>query len=351
MNKLFKYFKYLFYAVFVAAAVFAGFLAFMTLNDYVPPKQEKVICDAKASVIEVGKPLTCMIWNIGYAGLDAGMDFFYDGGTQMRPTHHQSYSNLKNIESFVLNHPVDFLMLQEIDTKAKRSYGMNQVDTIANALGLPSYFGKNYSVKWVPLPVLTPMGNVESGIAVYTKQQPTGYTRYAYPVNFEWPLKVFMLDRCFLELRFPTANGHELVLVNTHNSAFDDGGELRKAELDYFKDYMLNEYKKGNYVIAGGDFNQCPAHYVPAADNKLFDREDFHTVPDTLLPADWHFVFDASVPSNRRVVAPYDAHTTKTTLIDFFITSPNVTTQSVETKNLKFENSDHNPVLATFVLR
>lgn len=348
MNKL----KYFFYLLFLCGGIFSGFLMFMTLNDYCPSKCEVVFSSDEPTLIDIKRPISCFTWNIGYAGLDADMDFFYDGGKKVRPSQHQSYCNLVAISDFVGSkaHNCDFVFIQEIDTKAKRSYGMNQIDTLKNKLGCDVYFGKNYSVAWVPLPVFEPMGGVESGIAMYTKNIPTCASRYSFPFNFEWPLKVFMLDRCFLSARYPTSNGRELVMVCTHNSAFDDGGELRKAELLYFKDFLLNEYKKGNYVIAGGDFNQCPASYKPNPANKQFDYDDFHTIPDTLFPDNWHFVYDSTLSTNRRVVEPYDKQTTKTTLIDFFITSPNVNAISVKCHDLQFANSDHNPVMASFKL-
>jgi endonuclease/exonuclease/phosphatase family metal-dependent hydrolase len=50
------------------------------------------------------------------------------------------------------------------------------------------------------------------------------------------------------------------------------------------------------------------------------------------------------LPTNRRVKAPYTQGTTLTTVIDFFLLSPNV--QSVEVKNMDmgFQYSDHQAV-------
>jgi hypothetical protein len=49
-----------------------------------------------------------------------------------------------------------------------------------------------------------------------------------------------------------TAERKELVLINTHNEAFDPG-DIRRAQMDYLRTFMIDEYSKGNYVIAGGD--------------------------------------------------------------------------------------------------
>lgn len=38
--------------------------------------------------------VTCTSWNIGYCGLGANMDFFYDGGNQVRTSEEKTEKNL-----------------------------------------------------------------------------------------------------------------------------------------------------------------------------------------------------------------------------------------------------------------
>ena len=71
-----------------------------------------------------------------------------------------------------------------------------------------------------------------------------------------------MLDRCFMVNRYPLENGKELLVINTHNEAFDPG-EIRKAQMAYLKEFLLSEYAKGNYIIAGGDWNMSPPDFKP----------------------------------------------------------------------------------------
>ena len=57
--------------------------------------------------------------------------------------------------------------------------------------------------------------------------------------------------------------------------------------------------------------------------------------------------YDCSAPTCRLLNRPYDPAEDETTqfyVIDGFIISPNVRLDGVETVNLGFENSDHNPV-------
>jgi hypothetical protein len=63
------------------------------------------------------------------------------------------------------------------------------------------------------------------------------------------------------------------------------------------------------------------------------------------LPADWTWAYDNKIPSNRTVIAPYNPSETTTTVIDFFLLSPNISSVSIKCVDLGFQNSDHNPVI------
>lgn len=327
-------------------------LLFFTIIDYKPNMVEPISNSNEAKEFR-DTSFTIMTWNIGYAGLSEETDFFYDGGKMMRPEEAIVMRNLDSISAFISGEgKCDFIMLQEVDVNAKRSYGKNQVKHISQHLqGYNTYFAKNYDVLFVPLPIYEPMGKVEAGLVSYCKSKAYKADRHTFPFNFDWPVRVFMLDRCFLETRYRTDNGKDLIIINTHNSAFDDKGSIRKAELNFFREYLIAEYKKGNYLVVGGDFNQSPPKLETDFNGQPFDYKDFVTIPDTFLSPDWHFAYDNKTPSNRRVVAEYKYGETLVTLIDFFITSPNVETDTIYCRDLRFKHSDHNPVIARFKLK
>ena len=66
---------------------------------------------------------------------------------------------------------------------------------------------------------------------------------------------------------------------------------------------------------------------------------------------DWQWVYDNSTPSNRSVITPYDQSATTTTVIDFFLLSPNIEPEFVKGIQLGFANSDHNPVIIKVKLK
>jgi len=152
-----------------------------------------------------------------------------------------------------------------------------------------------------------------------------------------------MLDRCFLVERHPLSNGRQLVVINTHNSAYDDGA-LKKGQMEYLKNFLVSERAQGNYVIVGGDWNQTPYGFEHDIPGYKFDTINLTHIEKDYPSTEWHWAFDTKVPSNRRVTTPYDRSTSLTTVIDCFLLSPNVELENVQTMDLDFRYSDHQPV-------
>lgn len=349
-----KIVRYLLYFLVVLVVMLLVFIEIITLIDYKP--ESEIVLAKNDGVGCVNDTVTIVSWNIGYAGLGAEMDFFYDGGRKMRASKEQTKKNLEAITNwFKQNDSVDIVFIQEIDLKSHRSYRINQLDIISEALSKHVfYFAKNYDVWFVPIPIFNPMGRVEAGIATLSKAVTSSAIRHAYPSQGKWPVRLFLLDNCFLSTRYPLKGGKELVLINTHNSAYDDGKQ-RLTEMEYVKQFMLNEYGKGNYVIAGGDWNQLP----PLPDSLLmFDvnKSKLNTkyfIPKAIsvdfMPSGWQWISDG-LATNRFLNEPYVKGKTAETLIDFFLVSPNVRCISKKAIDLNFKHSDHNPIIGRFVM-
>jgi exonuclease III len=195
------------------------------------------------------------------------------------------------------------------------------------------------------------MGRVSSGIVTFSKFHVFQAWRYGYDAFFSWPMRLVMLKRCFMVQRFLLGHGKELLIINLHNSTFDKKGELRIAELKELGEFLQAEYKKGNYVVAGGDWNMNPRGFEA---DRITTGDKVHLieppVSEDFIPG-WKFVYDPSSPTNRDVDKPYTAGVSGTTLIDFYVVSPNVEALAVRTLQLGFENSDHNPVFLKFILK
>lgn len=323
-----------------------GAILFAQFTDYKPkPEETAEVLSPKEPMSLLDKDtLVFYDWNIGYCGLGKESDFFYDGGKMVRPSKELSDKNFNGFLETIRNWKADadFISIQEIDRDSKRSYHVDQFQKAFDELGnFKAVFGKNYDVKFVVMPFAEPMGKVLGGIGTFYKYQDAETpVKYAFPSNFSWPKSLFFLDRCFVKHRFNLKNGKQLIVINTHNSAYD-GGELKKKEMAYFKKFIVEEYTKGNYVVVGGDWNQIPPGYKPLKENSDYEEMP---VPKDFAEPGWTFAFDGNTPSNRKVDFPYEPGKTYTTVIDFFLLSPNI--ELLEVKGLPngFEYSDHQPV-------
>lgn len=334
---------------------FGVFILYITLTDYLPEKTETLVPVNEKAVLSPATQDTFELisWNIGYAGLGAEMDFFYDGGKKVRPSKELGRKYLDGIKSFIADRDPDFWIFHEIDVNSKRSHEMNEVEEIeALHPGYHNAFTVNYKVPFVPVPVFEPMGKVKGGMMTMSKFTPYEVTRYAYPLIASWPNRLFLLDRCFILNSIPLDGGKQLIVINTHNSAYVYDSVLRDKELQIIKDKMLEEYAKGNFVIAGGDWNANPVYFEPKDnyDGHLFVASEVKMNP-ALMPAEWQWAFDATAPTNRQNYQAFVKGENGTTCLDYFIVSPNVEILKTKTIDLNFEDSDHNPVYTKIRLK
>lgn len=332
----------------LAGLYVAGVLVYGTVTDYSPPDLVQItpIGEAKTNADSI---FTFVTWNIGYTGQGARADFFYDGGKQVIASAADVAAYRDGITQFLSSQSdVDVFFLQEVDSLARRSHYINQPEHFLAQM--PDYlyaFAPNYRVQFVPMPLTNPMGKVVSGLSTFSRLPADGFERHAFDSQFSWPTRIFFLDRCFLSHRTPLPNGRSLVCINTHCSAYDTSGTIVSREIERIMTYAEAEYKKGNYVVVGGDWNQCPPGYTPL-DQSLSYNE--HLLRNEQLPQGWRWEADINVYTNRRLATPYNSSSYKS-VIDHFVVSPNLETLNIEGVDLDFAYSDHQPVKLTVKLK
>lgn len=334
----------------ILAIAFIAFIGYIQITDFRP--SDKIPLDLRGNrndLENVNGPLSIITWNIGYAGLGREMDFFYDGGERVRPDYRQHKNYLKGITEFLMaNDSADIFLLQEVDRNSRRSYGYNQMKHITDSLGpFSGVFAKNYDVPFVPLPLTSPMGKVDAGMATFSKLRPMMTFRHALPQSHSWPMSLFMLDRAVIASTFPFPGRKNLVVLNVHNSAYADDEAARAAELEVIKSIALEEYKRGNYVVIGGDWNQNPPDFSKdAIPNGM--RVGF-TLQDDYIGKEWKWIYDKDEATNRSLRKPY-SEDSEGTIIDFYLVSPNLKVEEVEVLEQNFRYSDHEPVYMRFRL-
>ena len=356
MKKVLKGFGVLLLVLVLIVALFFGFLTVTQLNPETEGANVKLMLDRDESnrTYAEGDQISVLSWNVGYSALGKESDFFMDGGEQTRPESKAVVEkNLAGIIDTIRSKNANFTLLQEVDSGSTRSYGVVETNEIANATGLKNVYALNYKCAFVPFP-WPPLGKVSSGLlTLSTAAEISGAERVALPSPFSWPVSTANLKRCLCVTRIPLENSDkQLVLVNLHLEAYDDG-EGKIAQTKVLTEYLRAEYEAGNYVIAGGDFNQTfpgGLDVYPMVDANYWAPG---TLDDSNLPGEgWQFAYDTATPTCRLLNMPYDPAdpATQYYVIDGFILSPNVQLGSVETQNEQFAYTDHNPVLLNVTL-
>ncbi len=327
-----------------------GFFVWLTITEYKPADVETVKVTNNSAAETLGTEVSVITWNIGYSGLGKYEDFVLDGGkTDGKPDTVETFrSYFDGIIATLRANEADVYMLQEVDSYSDRSYHMDEVTSLAIALDMPNTaFAYNYKCNFVPFP-WPPIGHVEGGLTTYSVARAAGdtATRISLPVAFDWPLRVAQLKRCVLITRYNIeGTDKQLSVINFHLEAYDSG-EGNRAQAAKLLEIINEEAAKGNYIIAGGDFNQAfpgSLDVFPIKNPDIWSPGQFDT---STLPEGFTLVYDGEHASCRLLNQPYDptSEATQYFILDGFIVSPGIEVTSVETIDAGFEYSDHNPV-------
>ncbi len=338
-----------------------GLLLYGTLTDWVPEKEAPALVvppssgQAAQAVVDRGV-VRLLTWNVGYGGLGDKDFFFYNRGDffwtepgTVRPSLERIAANLSGQRLTVANTLSDIFLLQEVDSAARRSHYVNELDTLRTARAdYVSAFAPNFKSGRVPLPIFQPWdhyGAVTGGLLSLSRYRPSASTRLQLPGEHPWPTKLFQLDRCALRQEFATRSGRTLVVYNVHLSAYDKDGSVRRQQMDALREWATADYQAGNYVVIGGDWNQLPPGFNWFSLNPTVERVELPvTIGFDYMPAGWKYAYDPGVATVRSSDQPYDAHRTRRSLIDFYLLSPNLRIRQVKGLEQSFQYSDHQPV-------
>lgn len=331
--------------------LFAIMLLILTIREYRPKANEKLEISDGTKVLEQGDSFTVLTYNTGYAGLSCNEDFFMDGGSKVRPESKGLVEeNLSGIASVLKDQDADCYFLQEVDRDSKRSYYIDEQEYYEEKLGITGMYACNFKCDYVPYP-LPPIGKVDSGLVTLTDYSVSEATRISLPESFSWPIKTCNLKRCLLEARIPIEGSKkELVLINFHLEAYDEG-EGKLAQSKMLAQKLEEEYAKGNYVIAGGDFNQT---FEGIEEYPLLSEENW--VPDIMetkdIPEHFSFAVSDNVPTCRLLNIPYSGNyqESQVYVLDGYIVSDNLNVVKVETIDTGFRWADHQPVRLEVIL-
>lgn len=318
-------------------------------------------------LVTINEAYDISTYNIGFGAYSPSFSFFMDSGTylngeEVSGIYGKAYNKdevLKNTNGAIetlLELDTDFTLIQEMDTDSDRSHHINQYQMFLDGFtNQSSTFAINYHSAYLFYPFNDPIGKSNSGIATFSKYTIDESIRRAYPLSTGFD-KFFDLDRCFSINYFNVTNNKKLVIINSHMSAYDEGGYIREAQLKMLNEVITDEYNKGNYVIVGGDFNNELADSI----GKFPSEEKTPTWVKNLTEDDFpeHFNIVATMYDEngeltatcRAAEIPYTKGVNYLNVIDGFIVSDNIKVNSVYNINNEFSFSDHQPVKMEFEL-
>lgn len=312
--------------------------------------------ETTAEMAQTGTTYSFVSYNIGFGAYESDYGFFMDGGKESRAWSKERLdANLKKIADLLKDQNADFYFVQEVDIGSTRSYQFDERDYLTPALeGYSRVFAQNYDSPYLFYPLYSPHGASKSGIMTFSKTEITESARVELPIETGLT-KLLDLDRCYSKSRVKVENGKELVLYNFHLSAYTSDGKIAEEQLKLLVADIKAEYEKGNYCIAGGDFNKDLLDGEKVFGE--FDKDYTWAQPipkeiyeDAGLTLVRPFDENNPIPSCRNADSAYHEGQFVIT-IDGFLVTDNVKVESAEVIDTEFAYSDHNPVRMTFELK
>ncbi len=338
MKKLLRIIGYIYISGLV---LFAFFLIYAWTVDYKPDDKTLLYYSENPDLISDTSTISLLTWNTGYFGQDNGFKNNLKSEKVDDKVKIKILNNSEGIKKIILNHQnTDFILLQEVDINSKRSSDLNQYRFISELLpGRTGTFALNYNVFFVPSPLNSPTGKIESGLMSISKYIPSSSVRHSFPPDENFPSNLFNYDRCILVNKYKLSNDKELVIVNIQPSDQSDIEQI-KRENTFLSQFLKTEYDKGNYIVAGGDWNQTPPEFkhtftIDKLNPKITSYLKFNELKN------WKYIYDSKTPTSRTTEIVYKKGQTFTSVTDFFLISPNIQLISIKNINTGFEHSSH----------
>ena len=339
--------------------------------------------NASKTTLSLNEKYNISTYNIGFGAYSQDFTFFLDTGYDKDGNETCGYySKAKSKDEVLFNvngsidviksKDLDFVLLQEVDIKSTRSFKINQNEMFKENLNeYDNVLAYNFDTAYLPYPLYDMHGKSLAGLSTFSKYTINSAKRIEYTIS-DGLSKLFDIDRCFSVSTISVENGKTLFVINSHMSAYDEGGLIRKEQIKELNDFISACYQNGDYVIVGGDFNHDlltnNSEFNYDATNRPFNN--------TLKDPDWvasyfdenqksplvegfKVVASDNVPTCRNNDIEWNPELTYKCVVDGFIVSDNI--EIVEHYNIEtskgnlnldgFAYSDHQPAYLEFKLK
>lgn len=297
-------------------------------------------------IISKEKHVSVTSWNIGYCGLGKEEELVADGGRRIFPKSRGNVEkNLEGIRKEIQEINSDIFLLQEIP----KAYTLTRDVEVFK--GIEKLFDE-FEFKYFSEFKAKRLFDLDVGKIISSKYNVKNYKSHSIIPRVKRALDFIFRRKSQVNMAVfnITDSTKKLIVGNIHLSAFDKNALVRHLELKNLMKFIKREYKKGNHIIMGGDWNLVlkDIDFKHKTEKKyLFWIHKFptHVIPDFLKMVSG---ISSTVRTNHQ---PYIKGDNFTTIIDGYMISSNIEVVNCQTKNLDFEFSDHNPVTLRFSLK
>ena len=334
-----------------------AFISYYRLEDNLS-LEIKDTSDINLRELPLGTELTATSYNIGFGAYSDDFTFFMDGGKESVARSREAvYANIGGAIDTVKAFSPDIALFQEVDRDSTRSYHVDETEMLSLGLSTDraySYvYGQNWDSPYLMYPFNRPHGSVKSGLMTFSSYGLTSTIRRSLPIE-TGPGKIIEPDRCYIKSSIPVAGGRELIIYNAHLSAYTSDPKTAGNQISMIINDMQKEYDRGNFCLAGGDFNSDLLLDSPAVFNVAALEANWAAPVRTELFTDDIILvvpYDENDPhaSCRNCDKPYEKGDFVVT-VDGFIRSGNITVVKSDVIDTGFKYSDHNPVYIKFRL-
>jgi endonuclease/exonuclease/phosphatase family metal-dependent hydrolase len=326
--------------------------------NYHPRPVERIVPfnTAGAPTLPQGHRIKAVTFNVQFLA-GTGYHFFYDGGPDaLRVAREDIEKTAASIAAFVEKSAADLVLMQEVDSSARRTAYIDQIALLRAALPrdlqnhVSAYYWKS---KFVPHPKV--FGSAGMRLVVISRYRMGTARRYQLPYTPGNPIeRDFNLKRAILEVDLPVSNGNSITILNTHLEAFPKGSYVKERQVQKLLERLNLLTRMGQPWILGGDFNLVPpgqaarlapqnrgVHREPSALGPIYER--YPGVPP---------IADATGEEMQRCFT-FTQKTGETRIpvrtLDYFFSSPTVKIEHyLVPQDEMMGVSDHLPLIAEF---
>lgn len=349
--------------LFSLSLLLAGVFAMVWFSTFHPAaiQQETINCTENAPTLSAGQTIKLYNQNVQFM---AGKNyvFFYDlpnsAGPDERPSNNDVTKTLHGLATLITQQNPDIILLQEVDDGAQRT---DYADQLAQLLALlPSDYACHTSsfywkASYVPHPRI--MGAVGTKLSIISKYKITSATRFQLSLIPQDPInQLFNLKRALQEIRLPVEGNNELVILNTHLSAFSKGTGTLERQIKQIDERLISLNDSKTPWIIAGDFNLLPPNIYSQLTEKQRHYHEKNSAIETLYQH--HLAipnFDNTQSDQRQswfTYFPNGAHINlPDRTIDYYFYSSQLSAHSAFVEqNKSLTLSDHMPIIASFTL-